>query len=183
MEVCLEPYLRARWERTLKAARRQFDLMTEDRGRPPTLKQFAKHAVPPARLWFGGDVGLLYAALGLKQAFTVERRAVMPRDPVAFVEAVFKALGGVHVDRSAPVSRPEDVKRRNEEWDRERKLKRLAEDALSFIQVQEALGREPSMNEAAGGFAWAHDAISPVADAAWPMFCAAIQRTLAAARL
>src|SRR5262249_25158985 len=127
-------------------------------------------------------VGLLYAALGLKQAFTVERRAVMPRDPVAIVEAVFKALGGVHVDRSAPVSRPEDVKRRNEEWERERKLKRLAEDALSFIQVQEALGREPSMNEAAGGFAWAHDALSPDADAAWPMFCVAIQRTLAAAR-
>ncbi|MEJ7570195.1 MAG: hypothetical protein WKF41_18265 [Gaiellaceae bacterium] len=173
-QTYLERYLRARWERMLKATRRQFDKMTEDRGKPPTLKQFAKHAVPPAQLWFGGDVGLLYAALGLKQAFTVERRSLLPKDPHAFAEAVFRGLGGVRVDRSRPVSQPEDVERWRKEAERERKLMRLAADALPFVQALEALGREPTRKEAPGGFAWAGDAIATDAETAWETFASVV---------
>lgn len=177
-----ERYLRARWEQTLKAARRQFDIITEDRGKAPTLKQFAKHAVPPARLWFGGDVGLLYAALGLKQSFTVERRSLLPRDSRGFAEAVFRALGGKHVDHTRPVSAPEEVQRRNEEWDRERKLLRLAADAIEFVQVQEAIGREPTSKEAGGSLASMSSAISADAEAAWSTFSSIIRELLRAPR-
>jgi hypothetical protein len=68
-------------------------LETTERGKPPTLKQFARHAVPVAATWFGGDVSLVYAAIGQRASFDVQRRRLMPRDVGGFVQAVHKALG------------------------------------------------------------------------------------------
>ncbi|MFO0618045.1 MAG: hypothetical protein U0414_35970 [Polyangiaceae bacterium] len=181
-EEHLERYLRAQWEQLLKSTRRQFDRMAEDRGKPPTLKQFAKHTITPARRWFGGDVGLLFGMLGLKQTFTVERRSLMPQDPAAFARDVFVRLGGTMVDPNQTVETEEQLRIRNAAWDRQRKLERLASDAIPFVQAWEAIGNMPTTKEYGGSFAYNAAVLSDDLDQGWRMYVGIIEDALRHAR-
>jgi hypothetical protein len=175
-----DTYVRALWENELKATGRQFHLRTEEKGKPPTLKQFAKHAVEPARHWFGGDVGLLYAALGQKLADGEVKRSVqMPRDRVAFANAIFQELGGRLFDLQAMAARGEDGERQATAQDRHRKLVHLSGESLTYLQLAEALGRRPTLKEFGSKFEWPSNVLSDDVTAAWDAYCAAIERALA----
>lgn len=159
----LDRYLRAIWESELKATARQFLLMTEEKGKPPTLKQFAKHAVLPAQRWFGGDISMLYATMGQKLATKITRSARVPRDRRAFVHALVEELE----------ARAHSGKRGSD--DGSEYLRRLAGEGLTFLQLSEALGREPTLKEFAGKFEWSSKALADSPDAAWPLYLAAIE--------
>lgn len=176
----LERYFRARWEGDLKAAARQFHLMNEEKGKPPTLKQFAKHAVEPARRWFGGDVGLLYASIGQKLGNVTIRRVLrMPADRPGFVERVFSALGGVPYKENLAPRTPEEAQREAAARDRHHGLRRLAAESLTYVQLTEALDRAPTLKEFGSRFEWPSRVLSSDVEDAWRMFSATIERVLA----
>jgi hypothetical protein len=166
-----DQYLRARWEILLRATGRQFHLITEEKGKPPTLKQFAKHAIPPTQSWFGGDVRLLYAALGQKLTTPVEARRCMPSDTIRFASSVFENLGGTSVDQTDRSGQ-----------ERNHKLRRLASESLSYVQLLEALGRPPTLKEFGSKFDWMAPALATNIDDAWLLFARAIDGSLEHAR-
>ena len=177
----LERYVRARWETELRAASQQYHLMTEEKGRPPTLKQYAKHAVEPARHWFAGDISLLYAALGQKLVATISRELRMPVNRVTFATAVFDELGGQPFTRQIVVATREDGVQQAAEQDRHHRLRRLAGESLAFVQLSEALGRPPTLKEFGAKFENMGQVLAPEIGAAWTTYTSAIAR--AAARL
>ena len=175
----LDMYLRARWETELKATARQFHLITEEKGKPPTVKQFAKHAIEPAQHWFGGDIGLLYSSLGQKLAGNGVRTSLcMPRDRIAFVGEVFAGLGGVPFERSTVVSNPEQNQHNAAEQDRHHKLRRLAAEGLTYVQIREALGRAPTLKEFGSKFEWPSKVLDENVEAAWGQFSQVVERIL-----
>lgn len=177
-----ETYARALWERSLKATARQFHLMTEEKGKTPTLKQFAKHGVEPAQRWFGGDFGLLYSAIGQRLAGEGGRRSLlMPPDRVAFAHTVFAALGGVPHQPSTHVGDRAQAQAEAAARDRHHGLRRLAADSLSYVQLMEALERPPTLKEFGSKFEWPSKVISPDIDTAWKMFSETVERVLATA--
>lgn len=178
-----EAYLRALWETELKLTGRQFHLMTEERGKPPTLKQFVKHAIDPARHWFAGDVSLLYAALGHKLVAEVVRSLCMPQDRERFASIVFAQLGGVPFERQAVVGSREEGERQASEQDRHHKLRRLAAESLTYVQLSEALGRAPTLKEFGSKFEWPSTALCEDVEAAWRLYAAAVEYALTQARV
>lgn len=174
----LDAYLRSRWETELKATARQYHLLTEDRGKPPTLRQFAKHAVQPARRWFGGDVSLLYASLGLKLAGGVRRSLCMPADRLAFATEVFVRLAGMPFEQSAAAWSAEPRERQAARQHRHDRLRRLAESSLTYVQLLEALGRPPTSKE----FGWpAEPEPSEAHELGWETFAGVVEGALAQA--
>jgi hypothetical protein len=137
----LEGYLQHRWDNELREVSREYSRRVAATGKPPTLKQFAAFAAPAANHWFGGDLAALYAALGEKSPGQPERIDLLPGDPLVFVRAVYAALGG-----GPPLPREaawEDREAFEEQWE----LRRLASEALRYLQLQEALGRPPTPKE------------------------------------
>ena len=176
----LDAYLRACWETELRAAARQFHLMTEEKGKAPTLKQFVKHAVEPAQRWFGGDIGLLYSSLGQKLTGNAIRRSLrMPNDRIAFVGAVFSGLGGVPFDRASIVSSREDGQRQVADQERHHKLRRLAAESLTYTQLLEALGRAPTLKEFGSKFEWPSKVLDQSVEVAWDVFTRVVEDILA----
>jgi hypothetical protein len=142
-----EGYLRTLWEGELRRASYDYNVLAEEKSKPPTLKQFAKHAVASANHWFGGDVTQVYGALGVKAPPRSERLIVMPSDRVTFAWAVFSALGGKPFRRESVVANRAEGERQAEEQQRNHGLKRLAEESLWYLQLEEALGRPPDVKE------------------------------------
>jgi hypothetical protein len=177
----LEAYVRARWETELKATARQFHLMTEEKGKPPTLKQFVKHAIAPARHWFGGDVGLLYTSLGQKLPNESVRRGLrLPQDTRSFVNAVFGALGGRPFERRAVVDSPDEARIQVAQQERHRELRRIAAESLTYVQLAEALGRSPTPKEFGAKFEWMSACLSEDPHHAWVLFSSSVERALTA---
>lgn len=174
----LEKYLRAQWEVALKAAAREYHRASADKGKAPTLKQFAKHAVEPASLWFGGNIALMYGALGLKFVGEVERRTILPADRHAFAARLFATLGGVPFKRDIVVSDREAARVQSEAQDHHHKLRRLAHEAYAFVQLHEALGRVPSRKEFGSKFDWLAPALASDLEAAWTRYVGAIADAL-----
>lgn len=177
----LETCLRAQWEQELKAAARQFHLMAEEKGKPPTLKQFAKHAIEPARSWFGGDVGLLYGSIGQKLAREgVRRNILMPTDRVGFVQRVFTALGGLPYEHHTVVEDRAVAQRQAADRDRHMAIRRLAAESLSYVQAMEALERAPTLKEIGSRFEWSSKVLSDNPEVAWVAFSRTVEQVLAA---
>ena len=164
---CLDRYLRARWQRDLTTAARQFHVHEAAKGKPPTLKQFAKDAVRPASRWFGGDISMLASSLGLKLAVDMQRAQRMPRDRRAFARTVLDELR-----RSTGQSGCNEAERAHH-------LQRLAAESVGYVQLWEALGRPPSRKELGAKFDWASKALSVDVDIAWEGYAAAIERSRA----
>lgn len=135
----LEPYLRGQWETEIREAAQAFNLLTERRGKPPTLKQFARHATVATNHWFGGDISSLYRMIGEKVPNEPQRHILLPGDRYEFAQSVFQALA---IHANAPVIAPGDPEDRPN-WN----LMQLAEQSLSYTQLQEALDRPPTLTE------------------------------------
>jgi hypothetical protein len=137
----LDGYLRHRWDTELRRVSREYSRRVAAAGKAPTLRQFASFAAPVANHWFGGDLAALYAALGEQSPGRPARIDLLPGDPLVFVRAVYAALGG-----GPPLPREaawEDHDAFGHQWE----LRRLASEALRYLQLQEALDRPPTPKE------------------------------------
>lgn len=175
----LDAYLRGRWESELKSAARQFHLMSEEKGKPPTLKQFSKFVAEPARHWFGGDVGLFYASIGQKLPGNAVRRSLlMPGDRVGLAGAVFRALGGEPFTRPVAVASAEEGRQSSDDHQRHHNLLRLAEQSLAYVQLVEALGRTPTLKEFGAKFEWPSKVLDGETETAWEIFTRTVDGVL-----
>jgi hypothetical protein len=169
----LSEYLQARWRGELQAASREYSRFAADKTKPPTPKQFAKIARPPAAHWFGGDITGVYAALGLKcplQPPTYSR--ILPHDWRGFVGQVFVELGG-------DLPKPEDRDERPEQNASRYALDRLAGQSLDWVQVSEALTRQPELSEfGQRRFEGYGSYLADDVNEAWRSYCSAIERAL-----
>lgn len=174
----LNAYVKARWENELRSAARHFHLLTEEKGKAPTVKQFVKFAGDPARHWFGGDLSLLYSAIGQRfPAPGIRRSLRMPSDRTVLAETVFRALGGVPFERMTLVDSAEDGKIQAAAQDRNHKLVRLANQSLKYLQLAEALGRGPTLAEfGARDFEWLGEALAADPNIAWQTYSTTIDR-------
>lgn len=171
----LDVYLRARWETEIRDAARGFNLLHERKGKPPTPRQFATHAVLATDHWFGGDISRLYRMVGEKAPLEPERHIKVPVDREGFVRLVLDrliALSGAALPslRGAEVrdGREKDQARWNLQW--------LAEESLSSLQREEALGRPPSLDEfGREPFGYRAVSLAPEADSAWTLYQHAIR--------
>jgi hypothetical protein len=152
--------------------------MTRDHPRPTPkerkrpLRQFASFAAPVANHWFGGDLAALYAALGEKSPGRPARIDLLPGDPLVFVRAVYAALGG------GPPLPPEAAWRDRDAFEHQWELRRLASEALRYLQLYEALDRPPTPKEfGADRFRWEQLGGS---EAGWARYEAAIQASRSA---
>ena len=138
-ERYLQTALRHAWEDGLREVARELNRAIASRGKPPTVKQFARVAAPTANTWFGGDLNALYVALGEKAPPTQERVHLLPYDLVDFCTRLFDALGGHYVPDSAASSDPAYA----QSW----QLGRLIRHAPRFVQLEELIGRPPTPEE------------------------------------
>jgi hypothetical protein len=167
-ERYLESYLKSRWGTELREAARHHSEAIAERGKPPTPKQFAKHAVVAANHWLGGDMSAFYAAIGEKSAVHPVRVCLMPLDRGRFANRVFDGLGGQRFVRRVVVANREEGNAQAEEQDRHTKLGWLAEQSLSYVQLEEALGRPPELKEfGTSGFEYRCSVLSTDTEVAW----------------
>ena len=177
----LESYLQSRWEDEIGEAARHHAEAIAEKGKPPTPKQFAKHALFSVNHWFGGNLSALYAAIGQESAAQPVRVAFMPADRLVFAKSVFENLGGRAFDRQSLVSNQDDRRAQAEEQDRQNKLGWLAEESLRFVQLHEALGSIPEMKDfGASGFQHRSASLSPDPQQAWNKYASVVEATLGA---
>lgn len=165
--VHLDDYLRLRWDGELREVAREYNRGFAARSKPPTIKQFASFAAPAANHWFGGDLAALYAALGEKAPVRTTRVDLLTGDPLTFVRTVYAGLGGgPSLPREAAW---QDRDAANRQWD----LRRLATEALIYLQLAEALGAPPTPEQfKADRLRW--EALGGL-EVGWPRFQAAVE--------
>ncbi len=165
-EAHLEHYLRHRWDSELRAVAQEYHRRRTARGKPPTFKQFASLATDAANHWFNGDLGAVFASFGERAPAATERVDLLAGDPLAFVQAVYRALGGTDPLPQEASWRDRDNYNRN--W----QAGRLASEATRYLQLQEALGRPPEPKEfGADKLNW--EDLGGL-DSAWPLYVDAI---------
>lgn len=165
-ERFLDQYLHARWVSEIGGTGKEHNRLIAEKGKSPNLKQFARPAEAATNHWFGGDISILYSALGERAPTKPQRVALMSADPIGFAWSVFKMLGGKPYDENAPVA---------EQGQRE-KLRWLAVESLRYIQLNEALGVPPTLKDfGVSGFEWRAGAISHDVREAWQVYSEAIE--------
>lgn len=178
-EQYLTACIRRRWEHELREAARAHGVLLSDRGKAPTMKQFARAVETATNHWFGGDIGALYGAIGEKVPAQPERRASLPSDRIAFAHAVFSALGGTpfrwNSNLNASPDSPE-YKAQVQANERYQAMSRLANHCCWYMQLEEALGRPPEIKEFGPSkfepYAWVLD--SDLGEA-WHIYTAAVK--------
>jgi hypothetical protein len=99
----------------------------------------------------------------------------MPIDRVGFAWSVFKALGGLPFHRKTVVADRDEAHGQADEQQRNHDLKRLAEEALWYVQLEEALGREPTLAEfGVSRFERTGQILSEDTEKRWPLYTKAI---------
>lgn len=177
----IEPYLQARWDTELRRAAYEFRKFAEVKGKPPTLKQFGKLADQATNHWFGGDISQLYAAMGEQSPVEVGRSRLLTRPVVDFAKQVFAALGGkpTRWEDLAATIQGRDREKQDMEWRLHGSREKLAELSVWYVQLWEALGRPPSLQEFGVG-KFSHLAASLDSDVghAWTVYGSAISASL-----
>lgn len=174
----LDSYLRTRWETEIREAARLHSQAIAQRGKPPTVKQFARHALTATNHWFGGDLSAFYAAIGEKSAVHPVRVSLMPADRLGFVKSVLETLGWRPFEHEAHVLSQMDRHALAEEQGKHFNLEWLAQRSLRFIQLEEALGRTPQMKEfGISGFEARCAVLSPDPQQAWNIYTAVVEAT------
>lgn len=173
----LNHYLRARWESELREASRDYHQLLSTKGSPPTLKQYARSATKATNNWFGGNIRGLYTAIGEKLTVEPQYDRRLPLDKTALTYSVFRRLGG-----QLPKGEPKALASKEErdawilEQQRLRQLSALARGSLTFLQLEEALGRSPTLKEfGVDKFSYAAASISDNAEEAWVRYGEVIQ--------
>lgn len=165
----LESYLHLRWDSEIRDAARNYHLLFERKGKAPTPKQFGRHAVVATNHWFAGDISGLYRTIGERVPLQPERIRLVPPDREAFAWAVFANLGGHKIQKHNSSDNGG-----NDHW--RSNLIRLAEQSLTYLQLEEALGHPPRLNEfGRGKFEWVAPSLAPAIDDAWSIYQRAIQ--------
>jgi hypothetical protein len=146
-EQHLDSYLREIWQDALRQTAREYSRFVAEKGKAPTAKQFAKTASPPANQWFGGDLSALYAAIAEKSPVKPERCHLLPSDRTRFAQRVFAEIGGKPLPQyEYDGKNKERIRAQNTEHTRWWRRRELAEDALRYVQLHEALGEPPTMD-------------------------------------
>jgi hypothetical protein len=170
-EQHLEPYLHARWEQDLRGVGDAYHRHIADKGKPPTLRQFATLAEQAANHWFAGDLAHISNALGLQAPERQQYRRMLPADRGAFVTRVRDLLGGQRWEDS-----PDDMD--PGERDRRLRLSELAEHAPHAIQIWEATGEPPPAKD----LSWAKYRLGPAfgsdTEAGWRRYLHAVEAAL-----
>jgi hypothetical protein len=152
----------------IKEAAKSFHiLLGEKGGKAPRLKQFAKSAVLATNHWFAGDVSGLYWTIGEKSPAQPTRSVILPADKEAFVRGVFEQLpsrqfemygGRISDDASQVYYRKE-----------------LAELAINYIQIKEAMGGPPEMKQLGDKFTYRSGVLHSDEAEAWKIFSRVIE--------
>jgi hypothetical protein len=170
----LDSYLQKIWETEIQEAARLHSKSTAERGgRPPTPKQFARHAAAATNHWFGGDLSAFYAAIGEKSPIQPVKGSIMPADQLGFMQRVFERLAGRPFERLVYSSAKDPAGA--EELRKSERLRYLANQSLAFIQLYEALGRPPDLRDVQSWFENRKDILSPDPQAAWDNYVAVVE--------
>ncbi|HKZ00904.1 MAG TPA: hypothetical protein VJ180_01615 [Pyrinomonadaceae bacterium] len=165
----LDSYLRSRWESEIREAAKAFHLLLGEKGgKAPTLKQFAKAATLATNHWFGGDVSGLYRTIGEKAPVVPTRCALMPTDKAAFVRRVLEGLPSLQFEVYEG--------RISDDATQDYYRKELAELAIKYVQLEEALGRPPQINEVGEKFTYRSKVLNADESEAWSIFSEAVQK-------
>lgn len=177
----LTSYLQLRWQQDLQSVHDEHHRRIADRGKAPTLRQFASIAESAANRWFGGDLDQLYAAIGEKSLVDPVYERLMPPDAHSVAQAVFVRLGGRPLSRFTDAS---DVEDEQSTRGMVYNAADAARGALSIVQLKEAIGRDPTIAEYGSGrwrrFAslFGVDEAGAGDDAAWSRFLALVAEVL-----
>jgi hypothetical protein len=164
----LDSYLRSRWESEIRQAAKAFHLLLGERGgKAPTLKQFAKGATLATNHWFGGDVSGLYRTIGEKTPSETTRCALMPSDKAAFVRRVLEGLPSLKFEVYGG--------RVSDDTSQDYYRKELAELAVKYVQLEEALGRPPELKEIGEKFTYRSKVLNADEAEAWGIYSMAVQ--------
>ncbi len=143
----LDGYLTAVWQAHLRDIAHEYNRFVAAKAKPPTAKQFAKDAETATNYWFGGDLSALYTAIGEKSPVQPVRVKLVPVDRAAFAKRVFADLGGRPFKREILAASRDDVKQQAAEQTRYYHLRYLAQESLRFLQLEEALGQAPTLEQ------------------------------------
>lgn len=169
-EKCFERYLKTRWESEINAAANSFFLkMSEKGGKPPTVKQFVFVAAPPTKHWFGGDISLLYTAIGEKIPFRPERNLLMPKDKTAFVKNIAEQLPSKDFNYFGQQAG---------DYIQKQYVQELAKKALNFIQLYEASGDIPTLKEFNTKFKQNSPVLHDDENTAWEIYVTAVKNAM-----
>lgn len=174
-EQHLEQYLRTRWELELRAAAEDYHRHVAQKGKAPTLKQFAKFAAPEANQWFGGDVTGVYGALGLKAPQPATRaERLVPEDPDGFASRLYQQL------RGEAYRLPPTWKEDPDERERHNSFSALASMCVEYLQLEEALGERPELKVfGRQKFAYRATVLAEDPEEAWRIYGDAVHEVLA----
>jgi hypothetical protein len=167
----LTAYLRARWEKDIREPARFHAQTMADKGKTPAAKHFARQATVATNRWFGGDISAFCASIGEKSAFRPIRVSLMPADRRGFATKVLAAL---QANRSNLV---EHEARGQSAAQQKSDLEHLAEESLRVVQLMEALGRSPTLEEFGRSDYWAQTMGTDV-NHAWETYIRLIEATL-----
>lgn len=173
-EQYLDRYLRSRWELELRAAAEDYHRHAAEKGKPPTLKQFAKLAAPEANQWFGGDLTGIYGALGLRAPAAPTRAPrLVPRDPDGFATRLYERL------RGEPYRLPPSWKEDGSERERHNNFTALAGMCVEYLQLEEALGESPELKVfGRQKFTYRSSVLSDDPEEAWRLYSRAVHDVL-----
>ncbi len=174
----LDSYLQSAWDLELRDLGDRYHRVAAERGKEPTVKQFAKTAAGPANRWFAGDLTAAYNVLGLKGPPPAARaNRLVPSDPDSFATLLYEEMRGV---RSAlPPSWKEDPEERRQ-WN---DFMNLASQCVKYLQIQEASGAPPTLAQfGRQQFSYRAAVLSHDIDEAWDLYASAIARVLAGSR-
>jgi len=170
MQKHFEQYLKTRWESEITTAAEKFFLkMSEKGGKPPTVKQFVSTAALPTKNWFGGDISLLYTAIGEKIPFRPEKRLLMPKDKTAFVKKIAELLPSQDFNYYGQQAG---------EYIQKQYVEELAQKALNFIQLYEAAGEIPTLKDFSTKFKQNSQVLHDDENQAWEIYVSAIKKAL-----
>jgi hypothetical protein len=169
-EKYLEQYLKNRWESEITPAANTFFLkMSEKSGKVPTVKQFVSTAATPTKNWFGGDISLLYTAIGEKIPFRPEKHLLLPKNKVAFVKKILELLPSQDFNYYGQQAG---------EYIQKQFVQELAQKALNFIQIYEATGELPTLKDFSTKFKQNSVALHNDELQAWEIYLSAIKQAL-----
>jgi hypothetical protein len=174
----LDIYLKAQWESAFARCASDFSKLLALSGKQPAAPKFARVAERTANYWVGGNLGLVYRVIGERSPVDPEYHRILPRDPKRFAVDVLKELGGELVPREA-YEKPDTIA--NDERLRRESLAVLAIKAVRYVQLQEAMGRRPTVRELGKAeFVRRSVDIDSEPQVAWGRFEDAIERVLSA---
>ncbi len=174
----LPAYLESQWRSSVEGASVRFGHLLAERGKAPTLKGFVNaEVVGVAEDWFGGNLANLYTAIGETAPIAPIYERRMPDDVKGFARRLLADLRRLGAHRRDDVRYPDGNLAHDPPRFWESKLRDLVGLAVRFVQLEEALGRSPTVKElSAATFTYKGDALATTTDEAWGAFTAAIGR-------